>query len=477
MLPITIIVLIVNFIFIQAPNELITRFLIGSLLIIAGLTIFLWGAELGISEFGDITGEAIAKLNSLPKVFMAGLFLGFLITIAEPDLLILANQIAQATGHFISASTIVLGVSVGVGLMIALGFLRILKNIGLASFFSITYILFFILMIFVIEEFHGIAFDASGATTGAMTTPFILALGIGVSRMKGSKQSEYDSFGLVGIASCGPILAMLIMSFVFTSMKSIPMESSSIHQGILGPLITNFKGSLRETATALFPLIILFLILNYKSFQLNPYHFKSITKGFIYTFVGLVIFLTGAYSGFIDFAKLIGIELGQHHHKILPVIGFIFGMIIVLAEPAVYLLSKQVEEVTGGNITRKMIMISLSIGVALAVTFSIIRIWVYDLKLWMFLILGFGASIMLAHKIPAIFIGIAFDSGGVASGPMTATFLLAFTQGIAEVTKGADLLIDGFGIIAMVAMMPVLSISILGYIYKLKTKKGGKAIE
>lgn len=245
------------------------------------------------------------------------------------------------------------------------------------------------------------------------------------------------------------------------------------HAAGLANYIVEFKHAAKDTAIAIVPVALLFLITNKLFFKLRKREYRRILKGLVYTFLGLVLFMGGVNSGFMSVARQIGSSIAVNNYKLLPVIGFVLGMVVVLAEPAVYILSHQVEDVTAGSIPRKMIVVALSIGVALAVCLSMIRILSSSIKLWMFLVPGFSIAMILSYFIPNIFVGIGFDSGGVASGPMTATFLLAFSQGASSMIEGADILIDGFGIIAMVAMMPIISISILGLLFKLKSKKEG----
>ncbi len=474
-LPITLIVIILNFTIAPVPVDLFWRFLIGVVLIIAGLGIFFWGVDLGINEIGAQMGKFVARSKSQIIVFLLGLFLGFIISVAEPDLLILARQVSNAMGDLLSPFFIVAIVSLGVGTMIGFGFLRILRDRALNKFFIIVYAIIFILMIFVSEEFHAVAFDSSGATTGAMTTPFILVMGLGVSMMKGATDGEKDSFGLVGVASTGPILAVMIMSLVLgldkiqgTPEIFVPVE------GIGGPFIAAIGHTAFESLMAIAPIVITFLIFNKIFFRLDRKLFRKTMVGVLYTFLGLVLFLIGVNTGFMDLARIMGQTIASMDasYIILPILGLVLGMVVVLAEPAVYVLSNQVEEVTTGSIPKRLILITLSIGVAFAVSLSMVRILVPWLKLWMFIVPGFIIALILSFKVSDIFIGIAFDSGGVSSGPMTATFILALSQGVAESVPTADVLVDGFGIIAMVAMTPVVAIMILGRLYDRKRKKG-----
>lgn len=474
-IPIALIVLLLHFTIVPLESDMLIKFLICTVIIIIGLGIFLMGAEIGVSKMGEIMGSNVAKSNSKVLVFILGLLFGFVISIAEADLLILANQVSDVMDGLLSPFFIVAVVSLGVGVMIGIGFLRILLDKKISTMFIVVYLIIFGLFFFVSEEFQAISFDASGATTGAMTTPFILALGLGVSRMKTSQKAEEDSFGLVGAASAGPIWALMLMSLILGLGDIQGSEVAFVAQsGIFAPIFYSFPKILRESFIALIPITALFYGFNLFWFKRKKTEVLVIFKGLILTFVGLVLFLVGVNAGFMDVARIIGSALASLDNKlILPIFGFLIGMVVVLAEPAVYVLSNQVEEVTAGSIPRKLILLTLSIGVGFAVSLSMIKIMYPAVKLWMFIIPGFSISLILSKKIPPIFVGIAFDSGGVASGPMTATFILALTQGVASAIPTADVLIDGFGVIAMVAMMPILGISLLGLLFERKSKKEG----
>lgn len=407
---------------------------------------FLTGVEISVSEIGSIMGEFLARFDRIIKVIVFGVFIGFTISIAEPDLLILAGEVTTAIG--IPAQVIVMIISLGVGIMISFGLYRIFKDISLSTMMCLIYGIVFILMIFTEEMGHAIAFDASGATTGAMTTPFIIALGLGVANLKGEK-SEDDSFGLVGLASTGPILAGLLMS-LFSGGGGEILADHAAHTPLMSGII--------NSTFAIVPIALVFYIMNYLYFKIEKDELKSISLGLVYTYLGLILFLTSVEGGFMDLARVMG--EGLSHSKFLPLIGFVLGLLVVLAEPAVAVLSEQVEDVTGGSIPRKNILIALSIGVAFAVMLAIFRIRIEGFALWMLIVPGFLISLILSRRVDQIFVGIAFDSGGVASGPMTATFILAFCQGV------AGNIADGFGVISFVAMMPVLTIMIMGNLYK-----------
>ncbi|MCF6463205.1 DUF1538 domain-containing protein [Clostridium sp. Cult1] len=474
-LPITLLVIVLSFTLVPLEMEMFIRFIIGAILVIIGLGIFLFGAEIGISPIGNLMGETIAKTNKSYIVGILGFVLGFFITVAEPDLQILASQVNSATGGIIPSYLILIVVSIGVGIMVSIGLLRILYEKPLNKLFTIVYSIILILGFWVSEEFLAISVDASGATTGAMTTPFILALGLGVSQLKGGTTSEEDSFGLVGIASTGPILAIMLLNIII-GQNNIQGQAEAFipNIGILSPYISQFPILMKESLLTLLPLFILFIIFNKSKFKLTKRKKNRIYKGLLYTYIGLTLFLVGVNAGFMEVGRVMGNGIANlESNWLLPAVGFLLGMVVVLAEPAVYVLTEQVEEVTAGHIKKKIILGTLSIGIAFAVTMSMFRIMIPSLKLWHFLLPGFAIAIFLSYRVPPIFVGIAYDSGGVASGPMTATFILAFAQGAANAMPTANVLIDGFGVIAMVAMTPLVAIQILGLLFKIKAKRGG----
>ena len=443
-IPIAVLVLVLN-LFRPVDNKLIMNFLIGCIGVIFGLSIFLTGVDLSISKIGSCMGDFIAKSENILKVIIFGIFIGFIISIAKPDLLILANQVRSAIG--LPSLIIVAIISVGVGLMISIGLYRIFKEIRISKLMIIIYGIIFILMLIANDLGHAIAFDASGATTGAMTTPFIISLGLGVSKLKGEKKGEENSFGLVGIASTGPILAGLLMSLSINS-SNVVIEDLAHGSAIVS--------GLKSATFAIVPISLVFIIMDKLFFKIK--NKKTINIGLIYTYIGLIIFLASVEGGFMELARVMGENYADF--KSVPLIGFILGLLVVLAEPAVFVLSEQVEEVTGGSIHKSSIMKALSIGVAFAVMIAMFRIKIEGFKLWMLIVPGFLLALILSRNVPQLFVGIAFDSGAVASGPMTATFILAFFQGVAGNVA------DGFGVISFVALIPVITIMIMGYFYK-----------
>lgn len=475
--PIVILVLVLNFTIVPMDSLLVFRFLLGALLIVFGLAIFLFGVDIGITRIGTLMGGTLTKSNKLWIIVVAGLLLGFFISIAEPDLHILAGQVDMVTSGVISKLSIVVVVSIGIAVMLTSGLVRIIYNIPLYKLLTVLYVFILGLSFFTSSEFLAISFDASGATTGALTVPFMLALALGVSSLKkDGKASEKDSFGLVAVTSTGAIIAVMIMS-ILSKQDEITgslQESAQASSSLLGPFIDKLPVIAFEIFVALLPIILMFFVFQKVSFKISPKAYRKVLKGLVYTFVGLVLFLTGVNAGFMEVGSRIGYNVAVLDDKwIIVAIGFILGLVVILAEPAVYVLTHQIEDVTSGYVKRPVVLIALSIGVAFAVSLSMIRILIPGLQLWHFLLPGYVVSILMMYFVPKLFVGMAFDAGGVASGPMTATFILAFAQGAAEAIEGANVMVDGFGVIAMVAMTPIIALQTLGFIFKMKSVKEG----
>ncbi|HKM38718.1 MAG TPA: DUF1538 domain-containing protein [bacterium] len=472
-LPITIIVLILNFTVAPIGRDLLYRFLVGAFLITAGLGIFLFGTDLAIQPIGMHMGSSITKRKSLMLLLAAGLVLGFLINMAEPDLLVLAGQVATVTAGAITLWDLVLVVSLGVGIMIAIGLGRIVFRIPLCRLVTVAYMIVFLLFAFSPAPFLGIAFDSGGATTGSMTVPFILSLGLGVASVQGGKESEEDSFGLLGIASIGPMLAVLsmgILSGVKTLTGNLP-PPSTVNNGILYPFILEIPPVAWQVFLAIAPIAVLFFIAQRLLIKLPRKPLDRIMKGLVYSFVGLVLFLVGVNAGFMEAGNAIGHAVAMYGNNwVILFTGFVIGFMVIYAEPAVHVLNNQVQAVTSGRIQKRIILYALSLGVAMAVLLAMAKILIPALKLWHLLVPGYAVAIILSHFAPTVFVGIAFDSGGVASGPMTATFVLAYAQGIADGVPGADVLLDAFGVIGMVALTPLIAIQVLGLLYERKAR-------
>ncbi|MGI6545141.1 MAG: DUF1538 domain-containing protein [Fastidiosipilaceae bacterium] len=474
-LPVTAIVLILNFTFTPLDSGQLPRFLIGAVLVIVGLTIFLLGIDQSIEPIGHAMGGSLAKSKALPIVITISLTLGFFISYAEPDLHILAGQVDAVTQGQFGGVLMVIVVSIGLAVMMTLGLLRILSAVRLRYVFTFAYALIMILSFFSPPDFIAIAFDSSGATTGAITVPFMLALAGGVAALKrDSKAAEADSFGLVGIASSGAIIGVLVTGLIMGVEKlegTLP-ESQAISSSLLDGYFGALSQLAFETFISLLPILLAYLLFNIIALRQRKREIWSNIRGLIITYVGLVTFMLGVNGGFMDVGTQIGASLANLDSKIpVLIIALVLGLVTVLAEPAVHVLTHQVEDVTGGHVRRPLVLGFLSAAVGLAIFMSVLRILVPGIELWMYLLPGFGLSVLLAYFVPDLFVGTAFDAGGVASGPMTATFSLAFVQGIAAQIPTADVVTDGFGMIAIVAMMPIISVQLLGAIYQSKTRK------
>lgn len=475
-LPILLIVMLVQLLFSPFSSAVLIRFVIGSLLIVIGLSLFLVGVDLGITPLGSLTGFHLTKTNKLWIVLISAFVLGFFISIAEPGLFVYGTQIELVTQGEMTRLTLLISVSIGLALLVSFGFVRVIYNIDLYKVFLVLYIGIFGLSLFADLEYIAIAFDASGATTGVLAVPFLLAISVGISSMKkGAKSSEKDSFGLVAIASAGAIIAVLVLSF-FSKTKFVASESIPLIEdpSLFGPFIKLASLVLEDSFLALLPLIVILFIMQIVRFKLERKAFRKIVFGFIYAFLGLFLFLLGVNGGFMDVGYQIGNVLTKDHSLwIVVLIGFVLGLFTIIAEPAVSVLTHQIEEITAGYVKRKAVLIPLSIGVGLAIVGAIFKIVLPNFQLWHMLLPGYIISLILMFYSPKLFVGIAFDAGGVATGPLTATFILAFIQGVAAAVPHANLILDGFGMIALVALSPIITLQILGILFKIKSRKGG----
>lgn len=400
--------------------------------------------------------------------------MGFVITISEPDLQVLAQQVPS-----IPNLTLILAVALGVGIFLVIALLRMLIGIPLSYLLLFFYAIIFILTIFVPKDFLAVAFDSGGVTTGPMTVPFIMSFGIGISAIRNDRHAEDDSFGLVSLCSIGPILAVLILGMIFKP-SSTEAVSESIHiventVDLWQLFAVEFPKYFEEIALSVLPIVFFFGIFQLISRDINKRVLIKIGIGLIYTYIGLVLFLTGANVGFMPAGNYLGQTLASlpYGWVIIP-IGVIIGYFIVKAEPAVYVLTKQVEDMTSGAISAKAMGMSLSIGVATSVGLAMIRV-LTGISILYFLLPGYFIALVLTLLVPKLFTAIAFDSGGVASGPMTATFLLPLAMGACS-SLGGNIITDAFGIVAMVAMTPLITIQVMGLIFRIKEASRRKNI-
>ena len=377
------------------------------------------GVDIGVSQIGYLMGSVLVKSNKVLIIGIVGLILGFFISIAEPDLHVLANQVDLVTSGTISKTSILVIVSIGIAVLMTIGLFRIIFNISLQKVFIGMYSLVLIFSLFSLPEYLAIGFDASGATTGAMTVPFILALAVGVSSLKKNGiTSEEDSFGLVGITSIGPILSIVLVGLFLKQNKlsEVAVNQMSLSSSVLYPFIQKLPIIMSEIMLAILPLLVVFILYKLIVKDLSKRAFIRILKGLIYAYFGLVIFLLGVNAGFMEVGYIIGYKVASLNGQwIIVIVGFILGLVTVLAEPAVHVLTEQIEDITSGYVQKRIINIALSTGVGFAVALSMLRIVIPGIQLWHYLLPGFSAALLMTF-FPEFICGIAFDSGGVASG-------------------------------------------------------------
>ena len=455
------------------PNLLLT-FLIGALMIVVGLGLFSLGAERSMTIIGNKIGTALTKIGKLPVILLVAFALGVAVTVAEPDLQVLADTVPN-----IDKTVLLLAVGIGVGLFMVVCMLRILYGINLRWVLLGCYIVIFALAAFTDRDFLCIAFDSGGVTTGPMTVPFILALGVGISHVRSDRQAEADSFGLVSLCSIGPILSVLLLGFFSedsggtAEITRVSFESTT---GIGTAFVQALPVYMKEMAMAMLPIVAIFVLFQLFVFRMNTRSFGKIFVGILYTYIGLVLFLAGVNVGFSSLGAELGAALVESGKEWLLIpLAAVLGWFIISAEPAVAVLEKQIEEVSAGTIPGKAIKLSLSIAIALAMALAMLRVVTGISILW-FLVPGYAIALGLSFFVPNIYTAIAFDSGGVASGPMTATFMLQFMVGV-SIALGGNVLTDAFGIVAMVAMMPLLSIQVVGFYYQRKARKVTQELE
>ena len=468
-LPITLIVAALCIFFIPVDIGLMLSFLFGSVMIIVGMGLFTLGSDLSMTQIGNHIGSRMTKSRNLGLILLLSFILGVAITVAEPDLQVLATNTPD-----INTTALIVTVSVGVGFFLMISMLRILFGIHLKWLLIVFYAIVFILAAFSDKNFLSVAFDSGGVTTGPMTVPFIMALGVGVASIRSDEKAKSDSFGLVALCSIGPILAVLILGFIYPNSSSasttiaVNMLENTVDLGM--GYIKAFPTYLSEVALALLPIFGFFLLFQLVSLKLKRRPFMKIVIGIGYTYVGLVLFLTGVNVGFSPLGYVLGGAIVESSLRwILVPLSMVMGWFIINAEPAVHVLNKQVTELSAGAISEKAMGLTLSIAISGAMGLAMIRVLSGISILW-FMIPGYLIALGLTFFVSPTFTAIAFDAGGVASGPLTATFMLPFAMG-ACTAIGGNIMSDAFGLVAMVAMMPLITVQVMGAISKLRAGK------
>ncbi len=464
-LPIICIVLALCFSIAPISPSILLCFLMGAVLILVGMMFFTLGAEMSMTPMGGRVGSCMTKSRNVWMIILISFLLGFIVTISEPDLQVLAGQVPAVPNM-----VLILSVAVGVGAFLVLALLRMLMTIPLPPLLLGFYLAVFVLAFFIPGDFLSIAFDSGGVTTGPMTVPFIMALGVGVSAIRSDRHAADDSFGLVALCSVGPILAVMILSMIYRPDGNIQIESLVLEAEDSRKLMQLFTSGIptymKEICLSLLPIFLFFMIFQVLMLKLSKRSMTKILIGLAYTYVGLVLFLTGANIGFMPAGNYLGQVLaGQSHPGIIIPIAMVIGYFIVKAEPAVYVLNKQVEEITDGAISAKAMGMGLSIGVSISLGLAMIRVLTGISILW-FTLPGYAVALGISFFVPKLYTAIAFDSGGVASGPMTAAFLLPLAQGACTAVEG-NIATDAFGVVAMVAMTPLITIQVMGLASKI----------
>ncbi|MCI9666731.1 MAG: DUF1538 domain-containing protein [Angelakisella sp.] len=469
-LPITAIVLALSLTVIPVPIGTLLLFLAGAVLLILGMGLFSLGAEMAMMPMGEALGARLTRTRRIGLVVVVFFAMGVIVTIAEPDLAVLARQVPA-----IPDSVLIFTVAAGVGFFLVLAMLRTLFKVKLGHLLIFFYALVFGVALFAPKSFLAVAFDSGGVTTGPITVPFIMALGIGMASTRGDSTSQEDSFGMVALSSVGPILTVLILGICYnpSSAEYVAVTAPEVHTSVeLGrSFAQGAPHHAKEVLSAIFPMGVVLALLQLCTRAFGKRQLIKVLVGLGYTLLGLIMFLTGVNIGFMPAGHFLGSALALSPAPwSLILLGMVMGWYIVAAEPAVHVLNRQVEEITSGAVSQQAMQRSLSLGVAVSIGLSMARI-LWGIPLFWFVLPGYALALGLSLVVPPIFTGIAFDSGGVASGPMTATFLLPFAMGACE-ALGGDILSDAFGIVALVAMTPLVTIQLLGLWSQMRAKTG-----
>ena len=463
-LPVALIVVILHFtpLINLTDSELIT-FIVSAIALVIGMGLFSLGADLAMMPMGDHIGAGLSKLKKIGLLLGVCFLMGVLITVAEPDLSVLATQISGR----INPTVLIVSVGLGVGLFLLLAVIKIVCKLQLSMmlffFYSCMFAFASLLVVTGNSDFLALAFDSGGVTTGPITVPFIMALGVGVALNSGGRNAKENSFGLIALCSIGPMLAVMALSLVAKGDMSFTLPDYSIEANLGANFAPALGAVALEVLIALGLIVVFFAILQVTVLKLPKQKIIQIGIGILYTYVGLVVFLTSVKVGFMPIGFKLGAEIAQFSKPLIIVFAFVIGFVVVLAEPAVHVLNKQVEQITNGGVSKRAMLVALSIGVGLSIGLSVIRI-IYGFSLLYYLIPGYLISLGLSFFVPKIYTAIAFDSGGVASGPLTSSFILPFAIGACAVLCGEQEVLNlAFGIVAMVAMTPLITIQLLGF--------------
>ena len=462
-MPIVFVIIGISFL-INIPNRTIMSFSVSAILLIIGIAVFTTGANMSMIKIGEKIGDLLVRKRRKWLILVASVIVGIVITISEPDLIVLANELSS-----IPNVLLIVLVAIGVGIYLLIGVCRILGKLSFRTIVTVSLIIIMALLYFTPKEFIAVAFDSGGVTTGAMGVPLIVAFGYGISKLRSGNDSKSYSFGLCGICSLGPVIVVLILGLFFKVDNYFEVTGFINDYGIIENIVSCFIKSLKEISLSLLPILVVFYISNLFDRRMNKYEHIRMVFGIILSLLGLTLFLTGVSSGFLEIGYRIGNTFASSYYKYLLIpVGMILGYIIIRLEPAVKILIKRVSDLTEGSISEELISLCLSIGVCIAVGLSLVRIY-FNIPIIYIIVPGYFVAAMLMYFTPNIFTAIAFDAGGAASGAMTTSFLLPLCIGTC-VSLGNNIMTDAFGIGALVALTPIITVEILGIVYNRKLK-------
>ena len=463
--PILVLVSLMHFFWIPLEQGMLSSFLIGGVLIIAGLAFFLLGTEIGLLPIGERIGSASVRTKNLVVLLSTGLIVGIVIILAEPNITVLQEQVASVNPS-ISTTLMVVMIALGVGLYLMIGLLRVVFRIPLKWIYLGSYTLLFLLAAFSSQEMLAMAFDSGGAATGPLAVPFIMAIGLGVARVQ-KKQEESDNFGYVSLALIGPTLALVVLGLF--SKEGGASLVTTVQIPVAGGFLSLVEESVSQVVRSLIPLVLLCIVYQLVLLKMTIGQLVRVAVGFLYVFLGLTLFFVGVNGGFIPAGYQIGYAIGMLDSRLLLLTGMVIGSITVLSEPSVWVLIDQVQTITQGHIRKGIMLIALAIGVGLSGFLAMLRV-ITGLSIWYFVLPVYTIAVLLSFRIPTLFVGLSFDSGSVSSGPMASTFILSFAIG-ASVAVGGNPTTDAFGVIIFVSMTPVVIVQLLGLLYKHKQAK------
>ena len=431
------------------------------------MTLFTLGSEIAMTPMGEMVGARLSERRSLPFLVVAGFLMGAVITIAEPDLTVLAAQVPAFPN-----SALIFSVAAGVGLFLVLGLLRIVLRKRLNQMLLALYAIVFLLAIFADNDFLPVAFDSGGVTTGPITVPFILALGVGVAAVRGGQSAEEDSFGLVALCSIGPILAVLLLAMFFDPASSqYAAETPALlaaWEDVLPALLSAFP----PLPARSFPCVVAHsaCIRHLPDLLAEAARAQAFAYGvrLVYTLAGLCLFLAAVNVGFLPVGYALGGRLAALSAN---------WVIVPLAMLGLFHRTRgtggtRAQRAGVGDHRRRDRQANDAVyalpgrGRLAGARHDAPAYRPFHL---VFRAAGYALALGMSFFVPRVFTAIAFDSGGVASGPMTATFLLPFALGAVE-ALGGNPMADAFGLVAMVAMTPLIAIQALALIYAIRTR-------